>query len=55
MKYTITATYSVIKELEVEVPLGADPKDPTNWGDIQSEHDIDCSLFDVTRATPSKE
>lgn len=54
MKYEIRAIYKVEKLLEIEVAAGLDPKNPANWGEIESEHDADCYLHDVIRATPSE-
>jgi hypothetical protein len=50
MKYKVLATYTVRKEMCIEVPDGLDPKSPANWGEIEYEHDLDCNLYDVESA-----
>ncbi len=50
MKYKVRAIYHASVELEIEGEEGADMTDPSNWGDIVSEHQCDYYLHDVTRA-----
>jgi hypothetical protein len=55
VKYRIEAEYKVKKELIIEVPDGLDPLNPANWGEFESEHDMDCWLYDVDNAEPYEE
>ncbi len=50
-RYKIEATYHVKKEMDVVVKPGGDPMNPSDWENIESEHDLDCNLYDVDDAT----
>lgn len=47
-EYVVRCEYVVTKD--VIVLADADPKDPSNWGEILEEIDVDCQLSDVLAA-----
>lgn len=50
-RYQVEATYTITKEMVVIVADdSADPFDSRYWTDIESEHDTDCSLYDIRDA-----
>lgn len=46
-RYKLRAIYKVTKELTVTVPDGVDPHDESQWLEIEQEHEVDFSLYDV--------
>lgn len=45
--HIVTAQYISVRELQVRVPKGADPRDPSNWIEIESEGETDFYLYDT--------
>ncbi len=50
-RHRIEATYHVKKEMDVVVKPDGDPMNPSDWETIESEHDVDCNLWDVDGTT----
>ena len=50
MKYKIRAKYISERELIVEGEPDVDMKDPANWGEFESEDEVEFYLEDVVRA-----
>ncbi len=50
-RYKIYAEYKALVELEIEIDdNGVDPMDPKHWDKIESEQQLDYSLWDVLNA-----
>ena len=47
MRYEVRAIYRLEQSLTVVVKEGGNPREPADWLEIESEHDIDCSLYEV--------
>lgn len=48
-EYVVTCDYIVTRNIIVNVLVGEDPKDPSNWSEIMWEEEIDDQLAEVIR------